>query len=159
MNTYLFLSAVTGFFFAGIGYILLQILGIPEPFLLCVACGSLFSLLLFCFLVIHGSITKRKYAEFEKNIRSPVFHKTSGNFALADGRVRHGNIYFCEAGILCVSLDGRPHTVDEIPVLDIEKYQFDDIHLHISAKDGRCFLITLPDVPAVLAALREKDWI
>lgn len=159
MKPYLFLSAFTGLLFALIGYCVLHFLGIPEPFRLSAACGSLFSLLLLSFLVIHGKVTKRKYTELERKLHSPVFYKTNGNFTLPDGRVRNGNIYFCEDGIVCVSLDGKPHTLDEILVTDIEKYRFDDIHLHIFTRDGMIFLITLPDVQAVMEALREKNWI
>lgn len=159
MKPYIFLSAFTGFLFALIGYCVLHFLGIREALRLSAACGSLFALFLFAFLVIHRKVTERKYTEFEKKLHSPVFHKTGGNFTLPGGRVRSGKIYFCRDGIVCVSLDGRPHTVDEILVQDIEKYRFDDIHLHIFARDGRVFLITLPDVPAIMEALREKNWI
>lgn len=159
MKTYILLSTLAGFLFALIGCCILKVLEIGQPFAYSVAGGSLCSLLLFLFLVIHGNVMNRKYTEFEKNIGSPVFYKTNGNFTLPVGSVRNGNIYFCEAGIVCVSLDGKPHTVDEILVQDIEKYRFDDTHLHIFAKDGRVFLITLPDVQTVLTVLREKDWI
>ena len=159
MRAHIFLSAITGILFALIEYGILQLLGVPEPHRFSVAGASLFSLILFFFLIIHEKVTERKYTEFEKNIRSPVFYKINGNFTLPGGSVRNGNIYFCESGIVCVSLDGKPHTVDEIPVEDIEKYRFDDIHIHIFTRDGRVFLITLPDVPAVRKALQEKDWI
>ena len=159
MRTHIFLSAITGILFALIGYCILQLLEIPEPLRFSVAGASLFSLILFFFLVIHEKVTERKYTEFEKTIRFPVFYKINGNFTLPGGSVRNGNIYFCESGIVCVSLDGKPHTVDEIRVQNIEKYRFDDIHLHIFTRDGRVFLITLPDVPAVMKALQEQDWI
>ena len=44
---------------------------------------------------------------FEKEITSPVFYKTNGNFNLGNGKVKNGNIYFCEAGIVCVSLEEK----------------------------------------------------
>jgi hypothetical protein len=49
--------------------------------------------------------------------------------------------------------------LDEILLQDIDRYQFDDIHLNIFAKDGRLFVITLPDVKNVIKTLNEKDWI
>ena len=51
------------------------------------------------------------------------------------------------------------YTLDEILVQDIDHYQFDDIHLNIFAKDGRLFVITLPDAKNVIKTLNEKDWI
>ena len=101
----------------------------------------------------------KKYAEFEKKITSPVFYKTNGNFNLGNGKVKNGNIYFCEAGIVCLCLDEKPYTLDEILVQDIDYYQFDDIHLNIFNKDGRLFVITLPDAKNVRKVLERKDWI
>ena len=101
----------------------------------------------------------KRYAKFEKEITSPVFYKTNGNFNLGNGKVKNGNIYFCEAGIVCVCLEEKPYTLDEILLQDVERYQFDNIHLNIFAKDGRIFVITLPDVQKVIEVLRQKDWI
>ena len=98
-------------------------------------------------------------AEIEKEISSPVFYKTNGNFYLGNGRIKNGNIYFCEEGIVCVCLEEKPHTLDEILLQDIERYQFDDIHFNIFTKDGRLFLITMPDVKKVMNALKEKKWV
>ena len=101
----------------------------------------------------------KKYAEFEKEITSPIFYKTNGNFNLGNGKVKNGNIYFCEVGIVCLCLDEKPYTLDEILLQDVDRYQFDDVHLNIFTKDGRLFVITLPDAKNVIKTLKEKDWI
>ena len=153
------LSAITGFFFGLITYFLLQYLEMDNALLISVFAGLLFYILLFVFLLIYGKIMDKKYAEFEKEITSQIFYKTNGNFNLGNGKVKNGNIYFCEFGIVCLCLDEKPYTLDEILLQDIDRYQFDDIHLNIFAKDGRLFVITLPDAKNVIKTLNEKDWI
>ena len=153
------LSAITGFFFSLITYFLLQYLEMDDALLISVFAGLLFYILLFVFLLVYGKIMDKKYAEFEKEITSPIFYKTNGNFNLGNGKVKNGNIYFCEAGIVCLCLDEKPYTLDEILLQDVDRYQFDDIHLNIFTKDGRLFVITLPDAKNVIKTLKEKDWI
>ena len=153
------LSAITSFFFGLITYFLLQYLEMDDALLISVFGGLLFYILLFVFLLVYGKIMDKKYAEFEKEITSPIFYKTNGNFNLGNGKVKNGNIYFCEAGIVCICLDEKPYTLDEILVQDIDHYQLDDIHLNIFTKDGRLFVITLPDAKNVIKTLKEKDWI
>lgn len=159
MKTKVFLSAFTGSLFGIIGYYVLLLLDIDQPFQLAVLSGLLFALLLFPALVVCGNIMDKRYEKFEKEITSPIFYKTNGNINLGGGRVKNGNIYFCEAGIVCVCLEDKPYTLDEILLQDIERYQFDNMHLNIIAKDGRIFVITLPDAQKVIEVLREKDWI
>lgn len=159
MKTKVFLSAFTGSLFGIIGYYVLLLLDIDQPFQLAVLSGLLFALLLFPALVVCGNIMDKRYEKFEKEITSPIFYKTNGNFNLGGGRVKNGNIYFCEAGIVCVCLEDKPYTLDKILLQDIERYQFDNMHLNIIAKDGRIFVITLPDAQKAIEVLREKDWI
>ena len=163
MKAKIILSAFAGFLFGLIGYFVLLfidgIVDIGQPFQLAAACGLLFALLLFPVLVVYGYIMDKRYTRFEKEITSPIFYKTNGNFNLGDGKIKNGNIYFCEAGIVCVCLEDRPYSLDEILLQDIERYQFDNIHLNIFAKDGRIFVITLPDAKKIIEVLREKDWI
>ena len=153
------LSAITGFFFGLITYFLLQYLQMDDALLIAVFGGLLFYILLFVFLLVYGKVMDKKYAEFEKEITSPIFYKTNGNFNLGNGKVKNGNIYFCEAGIVCLCLDEKPYTLDEILLQDVDRYQFDDIHLNIFTKDGRLFVIALPDAKNVIKTLKEKDWI
>lgn len=82
------LSAITGFFFGLISYIVLQYVGEPDAFLFAVICGLFVYLILFVFLIIHEKIMNKKYAEFEKNIHSPIFRKTNGNFKLHNGKIK-----------------------------------------------------------------------
>ena len=153
------LSAITGFFFGLITYFLLQYLQMEDALLISGLGGFLFYILLFVFLLVYGKIMDKKYAEFEKEITSPIFYKTNGNFNLGNGKVKNGNIYFCEAGIVCLCLDEKPYILNEILVQDIDHYQFDDIHLNIFTKDGRLFVITLPDAKNIIKVLKRKDWI
>ena len=153
------LSAITGFFFGLITYFLLQYLEMDDALLISGLGGFLFCILLFVFLLVYGKIMDKKYAEFEKEITSPIFYKTNGNFNLGNGKVKNGNVYFCEAGIVCLCLDEKPYILNEILVQDIDHYQFDDIHLNIFTKDGRLFVITLPDAKNIIKVLKRKDWI
>ena len=67
------LSAITGFFFGLITYFLLQYLEMDNALLISVFAGLLFNILLFVFLLVYGKIMDKKYAEFEKEITSPIF--------------------------------------------------------------------------------------
>lgn len=159
MKAKVVLSAITGFLFALITYFLLQYLEIQDAFWISVFAGLLFYILLLSFLLIYEKITDKKYAEFEKEITSPVFYKTNGNFNLGNGKVKNGNIYFCRAGIVCVCLDEKPYTLDEILIQDIDSYEFGDTCMKIFAKDGRVFVITLPDAKNIKNVLERTDWI
>ena len=159
MKTKVILSAFAGFLFGLFGYFVLRLIDFDLSFQLAVASGLLFALLLFPFLVVYEKVIDKRYAKIEKEITSPIFYKTNGNFNLGNGKVKNGNIYFCEAGIVCVCLEDKPYSLDEILLQDIERYQFDNIHLNIFAKDGRIFVITLPDAQKIIEELREKDWI
>lgn len=159
MKAKLILSATMGFFFGVIGYFLLSLLKMDDAFQLSVVCGTGFMLLLFPFLVVNEKIVSKRYTEIEQKITSPVFHKTNGNFNLGNGKVKNGNIYFCEAGIVCVCLDGKPYTFDEILLQNIDHYELDHIHLNIFAKDGRVFVLTTTDTNKVSEVLRQKGWI
>ena len=159
MKTKVILSTFAGFLFGLFGYFVLRLIDFDLSFQLAVASGLLFALLLFPFLVVYERIVNRRYTKFEQEITSPIFYKTNGNFNLGNGKVKNGNIYFCEAGIVCVCLEDKPYSLDEILLQDIERYQFDNIHLNIFAKDGRIFVITLPDAQKIIEVLREKEWI
>ncbi len=153
------LSAVLGFAFGLVTYFILRCIGDSDALAFSIIGGLLFYLGLFCFLLIHGEMMDRRYTKFEKELTSPVFYKTNGNFNLGNGKIKNGNIYFCEAGIVCVCLDEKPYTLDEILLRDIERYQFDDIHFNIFTKDGRVFVLSMPDVEKVINVLKKKDWI
>lgn len=153
------LSAVTGFFFGLITYFVLRYIEAPDAFLFAAISGLLFYLMLFPVLVVYQNTMDKRYATFEKEITSPIFYKTNGNFDLGNGKVKNGNIYFCEAGIVCVCLEDKPYSLDEILLQDIERYQFDNIHLNIFAKDGRVFVLTTADAAKIIEILRQREWI
>ena len=159
MKAKIILSAFAGFLFGLFGYLVLRLIDFDLSFQLAIACGLLFALLLFPFLVIYEKIVSRRYAKFEQEITSPIFYKTNGNFNLGNGKVKNGNIYFCEAGIVCVCLEDKPYSLDEILLQDVERYQFDNIHLNIFTKDGRVFVLTTSDTAKIIEVLRQKEWI
>ena len=153
------LSAITGFFFGLITYFVLQYIEEPDAFLFAVISGLFFCLALFVFLIMHEKTMDKKYAEFEKKILSPVFHKTNGNFKLHNGKIKNANIYFCEDGIALISLDEKPYIMEEIQRSNIYRIQCDDIHFNINTSDGKFYIITMPDAKEVFRKLKERDWI
>lgn len=153
------LSAFAGFLFGLIGYFVLLLLDIEQPFLLAAFSGLLFALLLFPVLGIYEVIVGRRYTKFEKDIVSPIFYQTGTLIALNKKTVRNGRVYFCETGIVIISLDEKPYLLEEILLQNIVKYHFDNIHLNIVTNDGRAFFLTLPNVQETLTALRKHNWI
>ena len=159
MKAKVFLSAFTGFLFGLSGYFVLLLLDIDQPFQLAALSGLLFALLLFPVLVVYGNIMDKRYAKFEKEITSPIFYKTSGNFNLGNGKIKNGNIYFCEAGIVCVCLEEKPYTLDEILLQNIDHYTYTFTQLNIFTNDDRLFVITVPKVDEIIDILMRKGWI
>ena len=145
--------------FAVCAYFLLQYCKYPDALIISVLGGVLFFIFLFLFVFFYKKRLDKKYSEIEKEITSPIFYKTNGNFNLGNGKVKNGNIYFCEAGIVCLCLDEKPYTLDEILLKDIDYFQFDNIHLNIFTKDERLFVVTLPNAKNVIKLLKEKDWV
>ncbi len=159
MKAKVFLSAFTGFLFGLIGYFVLLLLDIDQPFQLAVICGLLFALLLFPVLVVYQNIMDKRYAKFEKEITSPIFYKTNGNFNLGNGKVKNGNIYFCEAGIVCVCLEEKPYSLDEILIQNIAHFSYTFTQLNIITNDNRLFVITAPKVDEIIDIITRKGWI
>ena len=153
------LSAITGFFFGLISYLVLHYIEEPDAFLFAVIGGLFFYLVLFVFLIMHEKTMDKKYAEFDKKISSPVFHKTNGNFKLHNGKIKNANIYLCEDGIALISLDEKPYIMEEIARINIYRIQCDDIHFNINTSDRKFYIITMPDAGTVFNKLKEKDWI
>lgn len=116
-------------------------------------------LILFYFLLIHEKVMNKRYTDAEKNMKSPIFYKTNGNFDLGTGKIKNGNVYLCEDGIALISLDGKPYSYDEILIKDIDKVEINDFKLKIFTKDNRLFLITTPDAKKVISSLQDKGWI
>jgi len=153
------LSVFMGFLFGLLGYFALLLLDINQSFQLAVISGLLFALLLFPVLIVYGNIMDKRYTEFEKEITSPVFYKTNGNFNLGNSKVKNGNIYFCEAGIVCVCLEEKPYTLDEILLQNIDHYTYTFSQLNVFTNDGRLFVITVPKADEIIDLLIRKGWI
>ena len=153
------LSIITGLFFGLIGYFVLLLLDIDQPFQLAALSGLLFALLLFPVLVVYGNIMDKRYAKFEKEISSHIFYKTNGNFNLGNGKVKNGNVYFCEDGIVCVCLEEKPYTLDEILLQNIDHYTYTFTQLNVFTNDGRLFVITVPKSDEIIDLLMRKGWI
>lgn len=152
-------SGFGGFLFGFLGFFALCLMDMDHPFPLALLSGVLFGFLLFLVLIVWETVSEKRYAKLEKEILSPVFYQTGTLIALGPKKVRSGKVYFCEAGIVLISLDEKPCLMEEIRLQDIERYQFDNIHLHIFTKDGRMFVLTFPNVREAMDALKQRDWI
>ena len=159
MKAKVILSVFVGFLFGLIGYFVLLLLDIDQPFQLAVLSGLLLALLLFPVLIFYGNVMNKRYAKFENEITSPIFYKTNGNFNLGNGKIKNGNIYFCEAGIVCVCLEEKPYTLDEILLQNIDHYTYTFTQLNIFTNDDRLFVITAPKVDEIIDILIRKGWI
>ena len=153
------LSAIIGFVFGLITYLVLRCIEESDALILAVISGLLVYLLLFPFLIIYGKVLDKRYAKFEQEITSPIFYKTNGNFNLGNGKVKNGNIYFCEAGIVCVCLEEKPYTLDEILLQNINHYTYTFTQLNVFTNDGRLFVITVPKSDEIIDLLMRKGWI
>ena len=159
MKAKAFLAAFGGIFFGLIGYFVLLLLDIDQPFQLAVLSGLLFALLLFPVLIVYEQVINKRYKEFEKEILSPVFLKVNGNFYLGGSDVKNGNIYFCEDGIVCICLEDKPYTKDEILLQNIDHFRYTPTQLSIFTNDERIFVITLPQTDHIIDMLIQKGWI
>ena len=159
MKAKVFLSVFCGVLFGLMGWIVLLVLGIDQAFLLALIAALLFGCMLFPFLVIYEKVMAKQYAQIESKLTSPVFFRTNGNFHLEGGKLRNGNIYFCEAGIVFAFLEDKPYALEEISLESIDRYRYTSTQLNIYTRDGRSFLITLPKVQEVVDLLMKKGWI
>lgn len=159
MKAKIYLSAITAILFGLISFFVLNLFNVKGGILLSVAAGLIWYLLLYPYLIVHEKIMIKKYAEIEKKITSPVFYKTNTNFDLGRGGIKNGNLYFCEDGIVCVCVEAKPYIFQQIPFHNIERYQFDDIHLNIFVSDGRVLVATACNVCEIIKILREKQWL
>lgn len=159
MGVKLLLSAGFGIFFGVSLHSLYKFMGIEISLFLTAFSMAGISILSCLFFVLYEKVMDNRYAKIEAEIPYPVFYKTNGNYDLGGGKTKNGNIYFCDAGIICVSMEKKPYTLDEILIQDIHKISYDTIHLHIHTKDGRLFKITLPDASDVVELLQQKNWV
>ena len=151
------LSAFFGVMFA-IPTFLIIIFIMPEVALpLSLAVGLLSTLMMFLFLVTYERILNRKFAKFEATIASPILYKTNVNIRFGK-KVKNGNLYFCENGVVFASLEEKPHVIHRLLFEDIEMWEFVFIHVNIHMKDGKIYQYQIPDVPQAQESLEEKEW-
>lgn len=157
MKKHWLLSAIGGVMFA-IPTFLILIFIVPEVALqLSVAAGLLFMTLLFLFLVISEHKMNKKFAKFETTLTSPVLYQTNGNIRLGK-KVKNGNLYFCENGVVFASLEEKPHVIHRLLFEDIKMWEFVFIHVNIHMNDGKIYQYLIPDVPQTQENLEQKGW-
>lgn len=159
MNAKIVLSAITSILFGLITYFVLSLFDTKGSFLLSVAAMLTFYLLLFPYLVFHEKRLDKKYVEIEKQITSPVFYKTNANFDLGRGKIKNGNLYLCEEGIVCICVEAKPYIFQQIPLHNIKRFQFDDIHLNVFTNDDRVLVATACNMHEIVKSMREKQWL
>ena len=158
MKSYIGVSALSGILLGAAAYFICLAVLPEQALLVAIAAGALAALLVLPMLVLHEKTMNKKYAAFEASIQSPVFFKANGNFRMVN-RVRNGNIYFCQKGIIFAALDQSPAAIEQLLLPEIERYEFDRSHMNVFARDGRNFLITTPDAQKILEVLKEAKWI
>ena len=126
--------------------------------LLAVSSGVISAILLYIAIVISEKTTNKKYSVIEKELKIPFFYKSNGNFIIGNN-VKNGNIYFCESGIVFVSVDVKPHAIENLSKSNIDTYKFENLCMTIYTKDGKTFLIMLPNAKDVLRKLQSKNWL
>ncbi len=159
MRTKAFLSAFAGFLYGLIAYIVLRILDIDDALAYALLAGLGFHILLFLFLVVYGKIVDRRYKKIENGIPSPVFYQTNGNIPLGNGKLKNGNIYFCETGIVCICLEEKPYMLAEISLQNIERITYTLTQLNIYTNNAGVFVITVPKANEIVDLLVQKGWI
>lgn len=158
MKAEVFLSAAFGISFAAVAFLMCRIWCPEDALMLAVFSGLATYRSLLIYLLIRRRITARRYREAEKAIVSPVFYQTNGNFNLGK-TMKNANIYFCEGGIVLLSLDEKPYAMEVLKVSDILRYECEAARLKIFTADNRLYVITAPDVQTIIRKLKEKGWI
>ena len=114
-------------------------------------------------LALHAvmSITEarmeKQFALIERGLTSPVLYQTIANFQ--HGRdVVSGKVIVCRDRIVFASVEITPFSVQEIAAEQIARFELDEIHLRLFAKDGRVYHMVLPDAPEIAQVIRETYW-
>lgn len=159
MRAVLLLSAIIGVFFA-IPTLIILLFVLPEFALqISLLAGCFAFILMSISLAIHSVLDKRKYAQFESKIKTPVFFKANGNFRFGK-KVRNGNVYFCEEGVIIISmLDEKPYIREVLLLSDVEKLSVDGFSLLILMKDGTSYSATVSTAAELETSLTEHGWI
>ena len=118
MRAIILLSAMIGVMFA-IPTLIILLFILPEYALqISLLAGCFAFIFMSIFLAIYVALDKRKYDRFESKIRIPVFCKVNGNFRFGK-KVRNGNVYFCEEGVIIIALlDEKPYIRETLLLSD-----------------------------------------
>ena len=157
-DTKIFLSFLIGICFAGAAFLIVSLIDLDSALFSAVFTFGFGALFMHIVLNVSEKQANKKYSILEKALNLSFFYKTNGNFNLGSA-VKNGNIYFCEKKIVFIVVEQKPYLIEELSIFDIDRYEFDQIHMNIYATDGRIFLITLPDAENVLKKLQENRWL
>lgn len=158
MRAIIFLSAIIAIAFA-IPTLIILLFILPEYALqISLIAGCFAFILMSIFLAINVALDKRKYARFESKIKTPVFFKANGNFRFGK-KVRNGNVYFCEDGVIIIALlDEKPYIREVLLLSDVEKISVDGFFLLILMKDGTSYSATVSTAAELETSLAKHGW-
>ena len=158
MRAIIFLSAIIAIAFA-IPTLIILLFILPEFALqISLIAGCFAFILMSIFLAINVALDKRKYAKFESKIKTPVFFKANGNFIFGK-KVRNGNVYFCEDGVIIIALlDEKPYIREALLLSDVEKLSVDGFSLLILMKDGTSYSATVSTAAELETSLAKHGW-
>ena len=159
MDGIIFFSSLAGILYTIPWIFIYRIMGLEKSFAWALLTGVVFTMLLYIVISISKRYRDKKYAEFEKNIQSPILCQTDANFAIGNGKVRNGKAYFCQAGIACVCiLNKKNAAVDQIPTDNMDRIEYDNVNIHVYTKDEKHYIIITPEVPSIIQELRKAGW-
>lgn len=158
MRAIIFLSAIIAIAFA-IPTLIILLFILPEYALqISLIAGCFAFILMSIFLAINVALDKRKYARFESKIKTPVFFKANGNFIFGK-KVRNGNVYFCEDGVIIIALlDEKPYIREALLLSDVEQLSVDGFSLLILMKDGTSYSATVSTAAELETSLAKHGW-
>ena len=157
-DTKIFLSFLLGLCFSGAAFLIVSLIDLDSALFSAIFVFVFTSLFMHVVLNIAEKQANKNYSILEKALDLSYFYKTNGNFNLGNS-VKNGNIYFCEKRIVFIFVEQKPYQVEELSIFDIDRYEFDQIHMNIYTTDGRIYLIALPDAENVLKKLQENGWL
>ena len=158
MRAIIFLSAIIAIAFA-IPTLIILLFILPEFALqISLIAGCFAFILMSIFLAINVALDKRKYAKFESKIKTPVFFKANGNFRFGK-KVRNGNVYFCEDGVIIIALlDEKPYIREALLLSDVEQLSVEGFSLLILMKDGTSYSATVSTAAELETSLAKHGW-
>jgi len=159
MDGIIFFSSLAGILYTIPWIFIFRIMDVEKSFAWALLTGVVFTMLLYIVLSISKRYRDRKYTEFEKNIQSPVICQADANFAIGNGKIKNGKVYFCEAGVACVCILSKKNAaIDQIPQSKIDRIEMDNVNIHIYTKDEKHYIIITPEVPRIAQELRKNGW-